>query len=147
MTKNFDSLTNIACLNIRCHLFCANESKIFSWNQIQNLLSFKIFWQWIIIMLFNEFLFNNYIIENIKTFVMFNEIFVINNSFLKLLAQTTRRRKFFNINFLHSLISCLKFFNQELHEFLQFFIKIVRNVIDNFSRDNNLNVDQFKHEN
>ena len=55
MIKNFDALTNIACLNIRFHLLFAEESKIFSLNQTQNLLSFKMFWRWIIMMFFNKF--------------------------------------------------------------------------------------------
>ena len=64
---------------------------------------------------FNEFFSNDCIIRNIKTFVTFNEIFVINNSFFKSLAQATRRRKLFNIKCFHSLIFCLKLFNQEFH--------------------------------
>ena len=96
-------------------------------------------------MFFNEFFLNDCIIRNIKIFVTFNEIFIINNSFFKLLAQAARRRKLSDIKYFHSLISCLKLFNQEFHGFQQFFIKIVKNVINDFSKNNNLNVDQFKH--
>ena len=64
---------------------------------------------------FNEFFLNDCIIRNIKTFITFNKIFVINNLFFKLFAQAIKRRKFFNIKYFHSLIFCLKFFNQELH--------------------------------
>ena len=140
MAKNFNALTNIICLNIRLHLLCVNESKVFS-------LNFKVFWQWIIIMFFNEFFSHDCIIDNIKTFVTFNKILIVNNSFLKSLAQAARRYKLFNINFLHSLISYLKLFNKRLHKFFRFFIKIVRNVINNFFRNNNLNIDQFKYKN
>ena len=129
MTRNFNTLTNIACLNIRFYLLFASESKIFLLNEIQNLLSFKMSWEWIIMILFNEFLFNNCIIENIKTFVIFNEIFIINSSFLKSLAQATRWYKLFDINFPYSLITCLKFFNWRLHKFFRFFKKIVKNII------------------
>ena len=96
-------------------------------------------------MFFNKFLFNDYIIRNIKTFITFNEIFVINNSFLKLLAQATRQRKLFNIKYFHSLIFYLKFLNQKLYKSQRLFVKIVRNVINNFSKNNNLNVNQLKY--
>ena len=66
-------------------------------------------------MFFNKFFFNDCINQNIKIFITFNEIFIINNSFFKLFAQATKRRKLFNMKCFHSLISCLKLFNQELH--------------------------------
>ena len=92
-------------------------------------------------MFFNEFLFNDCIIENIKTFITFNETFVINDLFLKLFAQTTRRRRLSDINLLYLLIFCLKIFYQKFYNFFWFFIKIIKNVIDNFFRNNNLHVD------
>ena len=66
-------------------------------------------------MFFNKFLFNDCIIQNIKTFVTFNEIFVINNSFFESFTQTTKRRKFSNMKYFHLLIFCLKLLNQELY--------------------------------
>ena len=96
---------------------------------------------------FNEFLFNSCIIENIRTFITFNKTFVVNNLFLKLFTQTTRRRKLFNIKFFHLLISYLKLFNSKFYEFFEFFVKIVKNVINDFFQNNNLNIDQFKCQN
>ena len=66
-------------------------------------------------MFFNKFFFNDCIIQNIKTFVTFNEIFIINNLFLELLAQATKRRKFFDMKCFYLLIFCSKFFNQKFH--------------------------------
>ena len=43
MTKNFDALTDIACLNIHFHLFRADESRVFFLNQIQSFLNLKVF--------------------------------------------------------------------------------------------------------
>ena len=53
---------------------------------------------------FNEFFFNDCIIRNIKTFVTFNEIFVINNLFFKSLAQATKQRKFSDMKYFYLLI-------------------------------------------
>ena len=66
-------------------------------------------------MFFNEFLFNDCIIQNIKIFVMFNEIFIINNLFFELFAQAARRRRLFNMKYFYLLIFCLKFLNQKFH--------------------------------
>ena len=62
-------------------------------------------------MFFNEFLFNDCIIRNIKTFITFNEIFIMNNLFFKSFAQTAKRRKLSDIKCFHLLIFCLKLFN------------------------------------
>ena len=117
-------------------IFFKLNLKSFEFQSVSTMNHYYVFW-WVF--------FNSCIIENIKIFVTFNKIFIINNSFLKSFAQAARSRKFFNINFFHSLIFCLKLFNQKLYKFFRLLIKIVRNVINDFSRDNNLNVDQFKY--
>ena len=114
MLKCFNALTYVIYFNIFAYLFIAIDLIIFFKQQIENFIKIKMFNQEIVIIFAYKLFSHNFIFENIQTFVVFNELFKIDESNFEN-STTMKYNAFFNAKFFRLNVCRLKLLNQKFY--------------------------------